>query len=149
MWRVLGSNHDSWHSRCHASLVQIDVLHFLFVKELFEHVYPVSLQVCHERLVVLIVRLLDFPLVLVDHGPLMSSVKPEECLRVMIRHLLNVDVWFGSVCGKSQHASSALRTISFPQLCLRRETDIFLIQMIVLLFIEIIAKLDLGEVFFN
>ena len=148
MW-ILRGYHDSWHSRSHASLVQINVFHLFLIEELLEHVDPVSLQIGHQCLLQAVSRLLHFPLVLVDHRLLVSPVKSEERLLIVVGHVVNVDVRLWPMGSESQHAASAWCAVRFLQLCLGGESDTFLVEVVVLLFVEIVAELDLREVFLN
>ena len=144
---ILGGYHDPWHPRSHASLVQINVFHFFLIEELLEHVDPVSLQIGHQCLLQAVSRLLHFPLVLADHCLLVSSVKSEERLLVVVGHVMDVDVRLWAMGSKSQHAASALCAVRPLQLCLGGEANTFLIEVIVLLCIEVVAELDLREIF--
>ena len=125
--RILRGYHDPWHSRSHASLVQINVFHLFLVEELLEHVDPVSLQIGHQCLLQAVSRLLHFPLVLADHCLLESSVKSEERLLIVVGHVVDVDVRLWTMGSESQHAASAWCAVRLLQLCLGGEAHAFLV----------------------
>ena len=88
---ILVCNDNSWHSRCHASLIQAYVLHFLRVDELLEHIDSLSFQVSHQSFGNCVSRLLHFPPVLVNQSLLPCPVESEELLLILVRDLFDID----------------------------------------------------------
>ena len=80
---------------------------------------------------------------------LVSSVKPEELLLVLIVDVLDLHVGFLAVRREAEHVSSTLRLLGARQLCLGWETHVFFVKVVVLLWVLVVAELDLPEVVFD